>query len=75
MITMWTASFWKDAAERAFRTVAQTAGALLVAAGTDLLTTNWVGVVSAAGMAGLLSLLFSVGGETVHSTGRASFLD
>jgi Putative lactococcus lactis phage r1t holin len=69
---MWTAVFWRDALERALRTVAQTWAATLIAAGTGLLDTDWLAGLSTAGMAGLLSLLLSVGGEMAKPTGTAS---
>ena len=57
---MWTVTFWKAVAERALKTFAQAAGALLLAAGTGLLDADWVGVVSGSGMAALLSVLTSI---------------
>ena len=57
---MFTAAFWKAAAERALKTFAQTAAAILVAAGTGLLSADWVGVLSVAGMAAVVSLLTSI---------------
>ena len=70
---MWTLSFWKDAVERAVRTVAGAEAAALTAAGAGLIDANWAGSLSMAGMAGLLSLLLSVAGEAVAPTGTASF--
>lgn len=69
---MWTLTFWKDAVERALRTVAQTAAGVWIADGTGLLDTDWAAGLSVAGMAGLLSLLLSVGGQAVVPTGTAS---
>ena len=57
---MFTIAFWKAAAERALKTFAQTAAAILVAAGTGLLSADWVGVLSVAGMAAVVSLLTSI---------------
>ena len=57
---MWNKTFWKAVVERALKTFAQAAGALLLAAGTGLLDTDWVGVASASGMAALLSVLTSI---------------
>ena len=53
-------TFWADAIERAIKTAAQAAIAI---AGTDLagiLEVDWVQLVSAAGLAAVLSLLTSV---------------
>jgi hypothetical protein len=71
---MWTAAFWKDALERAVRTVAQVLGALVVAAGTGLLDTDWLAAFSAAGMAGLLSVLTSLASEVRSPDGTASMI-
>ncbi|GAB1515130.1 holin [Actinophytocola sp. KF-1] len=72
---MWKAAFWKDAVERAIRTFAQTFGALVVAAGTGLLDTAWLTAFSAAGMAGLLSVLTSLASEVKAPNGTASMID
>lgn len=69
---MWTIAFWQDAVERALRTVAQTAAGVWIADGTGVLDTDWTAGLSVAGMAGLLSLLLSVGGQAVVPTGTAS---
>ena len=66
---MWTRAFWRAAAERAVKTTAQSGAALLVAAGTGLLDTDWTTTASVAGMAGLLSLLTSIGSAGVGNTG------
>lgn len=70
---MWTLTFWKDAVERALRTIAGAEAAALTAAGTGLIDANWAGSLSMAGMAGLLSLLLSLGSQAVTPTGTASF--
>ena len=53
--------WWKAAGVRAIKTVAQTAVATI---GTSMLITevNWIAVVSASALAGVLSLLTSVAG-------------
>lgn len=71
---MWKAAFWKDAVERAIRTFAQTFGAVVLAAGTGLLDTDWLTGVSAAGMAGLLSVLTSLASEVKSPNGTASMM-
>ena len=58
---MWTADFWKAIAERAIKTFAQAAAAMLVAAGVGLLDADWVAVASVAGMAAVVSVLTSIG--------------
>ena len=54
-------TWWKAAGVRAIKTVAQTAVATI---GTSMLITevNWIAVVSASALAGVLSLLTSVAG-------------
>jgi hypothetical protein len=67
---MWTSHFWLCVAERSIKTLAQAAAAALIAAGTGLIDTNWVGILSVAGMAALISILTSIasgeitGGQT-----------
>lgn len=51
------------AAIRAVKTFAQTLGAMLTAAGTGLLDTDWLTSLSVAGMAALLSILTTIGGD------------
>lgn len=57
---MRSREFWTAAAERAVRTFAQALAAVLTAGATGLLGVDWVGALSAAGMAALLSLLMSI---------------
>lgn len=52
----------KAATVRAVRTVAQTAVALLTTGYIGVLDVDWVGVVSAAALAGIVSLLTSLAG-------------
>lgn len=42
------------------RTFAQTLAAVLTAAGTGLIETDWIGAVSAAGMAGVIAVLMNL---------------
>lgn len=58
---MFTKQWWKAAGMRAIKTVAQTAIAT-IGTSTLLSDVNWVSVVSASVLAGLLSLLFSLKG-------------
>lgn len=53
-------TFWRAALERAVKTFAQSLAALLVADGTDVLTTDWGGRLSVAAMAAVVSVLTSV---------------
>ena len=58
---LWTISFWKGAAERAIKTVAQTLAAVFVIGTTNLLTVDWKTNLAIAGAAGIASLLTSIG--------------
>ena len=58
---MFTRAFLYALLERAIKTFAQTAAAMLVAAGTGLLDADWITVASVAGMAALVSVLASIG--------------
>ncbi len=66
--------FWADAVERAVRTVAQAALSVLTIGGTGLLDTDWVGIASAAGLAGLISILMSITASGSGSSNDASFI-
>lgn len=70
---MFTLTFWKDAFERAVKTVAQAAVAVLAANATGLLDVDWLQIASVAGLAGLVSILTSVGSGAV-TKGDASLV-
>ena len=57
---MLTKTFWLAAIERAIKTFAQTAAALLTGSATGLLEVDWLQLASVAGMASLVSLLTSI---------------
>lgn len=69
---MWTWRFWRDAIERAVRTTAQAVCALLIGGGTGLFTTDWKTILSAAGMAAILSVLTSLASEIKNPDGTAA---
>lgn len=58
---MWSKTFALAVLERAIKTFAQSAAALLVAAGTGLLDADWLQILSVSGMAAVVSVLSSVG--------------
>lgn len=72
---MLTASFWKDALERAVKTFAQTAAALLTGDGLGITDVSWGGVASVAGMAAAVSILTSIASAPVGTPGNASLVD
>lgn len=56
-----TKEFWKAAGIRAVRTMAQTAVALIGTNAVGVTTVDWVGVASGAALAGIVSVLTSIG--------------
>lgn len=54
--------WWRAAGRRALKTVAQTAVSMLTVNATGILDADWVAVLSASAMSGLVSLLMSIGG-------------
>ena len=53
--------FWVATIERSLKTVAQTAGATITANATGLLDADWITIGSVSGLAGLVSVLTSIG--------------
>lgn len=68
-MTIWTAAFWRAAAERSIKTGAQTGAALLTAAGTGLIDTDWQTAASVSGMAAVISLLTSIASDAATGDG------
>lgn len=68
---MWSLKWWGDVGERAVRTAAQTAVALLVTGDNalGLLDIGWVELGSASGGAALVSILTSVATHSVTGNG------
>lgn len=62
-MSIFTGDFWRAAAERSVKSVAYGALSLLIGNGTGLLDTDWVGVLSVAGMAGIISILGSIASD------------
>ena len=60
-MTIFTRAFWTYAGERATKTVAQTAIALLTVGGiSGVLDVAWVGLASAVALSGIVSVLTSL---------------
>lgn len=60
-MSIFNRRFAADSAERAIKTVAQAAAALLVGNGVGLLDVDWLSVLSVSGLAGVVSVLTSIG--------------
>lgn len=71
---MFTKLFWKDAFERAVKTFAQAAVAVLTARTIGLFEVDWVNLASVAGMAALVSVLMSIASAGVGVKGTASMM-
>jgi hypothetical protein len=72
---VFTVPFWISSAERALRTVAQTAVALI---GVDLVSVvdiQWQYVAGVSATAGILSILTSVAASGVGEKGTAAFVE
>lgn len=70
---MFTWFFWRDALERAIRTFAETAVAML-GVGVGFGAINWATVASVAGVAAIVSILTSVAATRRGSEVTASLL-
>jgi len=70
-----TRAFWLAVVERAGKTAAQTAVALLAADGVDLLALDWRAAGVTVGGAAVLSVLTSVASLTVGPPGSPSLVD
>lgn len=71
---MFTKSFVKDLAERAIKTFAQSAVAVLTAGATGVLDVDWINVLSVSLLATIISVLTSIGSGKVGDD-TASFVN
>lgn len=69
---LWSRSFWVDATERAVKTFAQSALATLGVGATDIMSVNWMGVLSVGAGAAVVSVLTSIASERTGISGTAS---
>lgn len=71
---MFTLAFWKDAIERALKTAAQTAVALIGTGMVGILDVDWTQIASVSAVAALLSVLTSIGSDPFADRGTASLV-
>lgn len=71
---MFTKSFWKSAAERAIKTVAQALIAVIAATTFDWFTADWQAIAGTAATAGVLSLLSSIASAGIGDRGTTSLM-
>ena len=69
---MFSFTFWKDAAERAIRTAAQSLIALTATDISGVLEVDWVQSASVAALAALTSILMSIAATGVGNSQDAS---
>lgn len=60
-MTVLTSKWWKAAAIRAIKTIAQTAVSMLTV-GQLFTEVDWIGILSISGVAGIISILTSLAG-------------
>lgn len=72
---MWSVKFWRDAAERTVRTMAQTLLALLGNQAVNVVALDWGQMLAITVGAGLVALLTAVVASGVGDNESASFGD
>ena len=71
---MWNQKFWKTAAERALRTLAQVLLSLIVVGETGFMNVDWIQALSVAGLAAVASILMSIVATGIGDKDTASFV-
>ena len=71
---MFTTIFWKDAGERALKTFAQTAVAMVTASSMSFMTMDITNILMVSLMAAVVSLFTSIASTTVGSGTSASLV-
>lgn len=69
---MFTASFWKSAAERAVKTVAQALIAVVAGQSFNWFSADWQAIVGVGLTAGVLSILTSIASDGIGPKGTPS---
>lgn len=72
---LFTLYFWRDALERALKTAAQTAVALIGTGAVGIIEVHWYNVMSVSLVAALVSVLTSVGSDPLGERGTASLVN
>jgi hypothetical protein len=72
---MWTASFWKDASERAIKTAAQVFAAAYAANAAEMFSLGVVDAIKLAVASALISYLTSIASSGIGETGTASLVN
>ena len=68
-MSLLSRTFWTAALERAVKTLAQTAVALVSVAGLGFLDVDWAQIGSIAGLAAVVSILTSIASDGVGGSG------
>ncbi|MGN9908629.1 holin [Phytohabitans sp. LJ34] len=63
---MLTRKFWKQVAERAVKTFAQAAVAVIAGDELGMLAVDWLNVLSVAGLAAIISVFTSLGSGAIN---------
>jgi len=71
-MSIYTASFWRDAIERAIKTAAQSALLAIGGGAVNVVALDWITIGGAAGGGFVLSMLTSIASVTVTQRGTAS---
>lgn len=71
---MWNLGFWRSAAERALRTLAQVLLSLIVVGETGFMDVDWIQALSVAGLAAVASVLMSIVASGIGDKGTASMI-
>lgn len=66
---IWRLRFWKRTIEISIASVAESAVAIISAAGLGILDVDWIAVASVAGLAGVVAILKAVGASVVGDKG------
>ncbi|MCS4277668.1 hypothetical protein M2390_002877 [Mycetocola sp. BIGb0189] len=74
-MSIFTRKFWSYAGERAIKTMAQAAVALIGTGSLGLLEVQWWGVLSASLLAGIISILTSISTPQVEDAHLDQFRD